>query len=581
MPIITVHNPEDMGAMPRHPLGSKAKVLLTSVFGPYAQDDEFGSRVIDPMELYHNQITRVQGPFSLRMFHRSWGLMLMQCNMEAPCTCLDFPTLDRFIDEIRENQYDIVGISSILPNIHKVKKMCELIRQHLPNAIVVVGGHLANLSELNSMIDADYIVRGDGVRWFRRFLGEDEEKPINHPLVDSGINLRAMGINLNLSKPFNIAATLIPSLGCPIACNFCSTSATFGGRGKYVNYYETGDELFDIMCQLEKEMNVCSFFVMDENFLLYRKRALRLLQLMQENEKSWELQVFSSANALKMYTIEQLVGLGIAWVWLGLEGKNSRYEKLKDTDTQALVKKLQSHGIHVLGSTIIGLEDHTPDNIDKAIDYAVSHDADFHQFMLYFPLPGTPLYTGLSNENRLLGPDEIDYADVHGQYRFNFRHSHIKAGDETGLMLRAFRRDFEVNGPSVLRFLRTTFEGWKKYRNHPEKRIRERYNREAKDMPSLFAGAIWAGRRWFRKNPIVKSKLSAFLNEICDEFGMKARIAAPLIGQFSLFLLWRENRRLAKGWHPEPPTFYQKNYEETVPARRHEIGGKIRWITPN
>ena len=108
-------------AMP-HPLGSRARVLLTSVFGPYAQDDEYGSRVINPMELYHNQVTRVEGPFSLRMFHRSWGLMLIQANIAAPCTLLDFPTLDRFVEEIRDRRYDVVGISSITTNVLKVKR---------------------------------------------------------------------------------------------------------------------------------------------------------------------------------------------------------------------------------------------------------------------------------------------------------------------------------------------------------------------------------------------------------------------------------------------------------------------------
>ena len=38
-----------------HTKGSHARILLSSVFGPYAQDDEFGSRSINPMELYHNQ----------------------------------------------------------------------------------------------------------------------------------------------------------------------------------------------------------------------------------------------------------------------------------------------------------------------------------------------------------------------------------------------------------------------------------------------------------------------------------------------------------------------------------------------
>ena len=72
-------------------------MLLTSVFGPFAQDDEFGSRAINPLELYHNQVTRAQGPFSLRMHHRSWGIMLIQENISAPSTLLDFPTRERFI----------------------------------------------------------------------------------------------------------------------------------------------------------------------------------------------------------------------------------------------------------------------------------------------------------------------------------------------------------------------------------------------------------------------------------------------------------------------------------------------------
>ncbi len=106
----------------RHPKGTQAKVLLTSVFGPYAQDDEFGSRSINPMELYHNQVTREQGSFSLRMFHRSWGLMMIQQNISAPSTLLDFPTLDKFESELTSPSYDIVGISGIIPNFGKVRK---------------------------------------------------------------------------------------------------------------------------------------------------------------------------------------------------------------------------------------------------------------------------------------------------------------------------------------------------------------------------------------------------------------------------------------------------------------------------
>ena len=176
-----------------HPLGSNARVLLSSVFGPFGRDDEFGSRKLNPMELWHNQVTRVQGPFSLRMFNRSWGLMMIQANIDAPCALLDFPSLDRFTAEIRDHPYDIVGISAIPPNVLKVAEMCRLVRLHLPAATIVVGGHVANIPDLDRLIDADWIVRGEGVRWFRAFLDEDVDQPIRHPTLDTCIGTRTMG----------------------------------------------------------------------------------------------------------------------------------------------------------------------------------------------------------------------------------------------------------------------------------------------------------------------------------------------------------------------------------------------------
>jgi len=548
---------------PTHRLGSRARVLLTSVFGPYARDDEYGSRKINPMELYHNQVTRVQGPFSLRMFHRSWGIMLIQANIDASSALLDFPNLDRFIEEITTHEYDIVGISSIIPNVGKVRKMCELVREHLPAATLVVGGHVANLPNLDERIDVDHIVKGEGVRWMRRFLGEDEDRPIQHPRMLSGIGARTLGVRLG-EKPGDVAATLIPSVGCPMGCNFCSTSAMFGGKGHCTHLYETGDALFDVMCGLERDLHVRSFFVMDENFLLHRKRAMRLLELIKEHGKAWTLYVFSSAKVLCSYTMEQLVGLGISWVWMGLEGKDSQYAKLNGTDTHELVRTLQSHGIRVLGSSIIGLEEHTPENIDAAIDYAISHVTDFHQFMLYTPIPGTPLHAEHRAAGTLLSLDEFSEADTHGQYRFNYRHPHIKNGQESEFLLRAFRRDFEVNGPSFIRLARTTLRGWHRYKNHPDREIRRRYAWETRDLPTVYAGALWAARHWYRDDPAMSAKISRILKDIYREYGLKSRLAAPLVGRYLRFTMAREARRLRRGWTYEPPTFYETRQAVTA-----------------
>lgn len=541
-----------------HPRGKNAKILLTSVFGPYAQDDEFGSQKINPMELWHNQVTRVQGPFSLRMFNRSFGMLFIQANIEAPCIMLDFPTLDRFIDEIKNNQYDIIGIGSITINVLKVKMMCELVRRYQPDATVVVGGHVANLPDLHERIDADEIVKGEGVRWFREYLGEDTTRPLCHPEIPTYQDYRNMGTTVKI-KPRDRTATLIPSVGCPLGCNFCVTSAMFGGKGKFVNFYNSGQELFEVICRLESSMKVRSFFVMDENFLLHRQRALGLLKLMEENNKSWSFNVFSSANVLSKYTMDQLIGLGISWVWMGLEGESSQYAKLKGIDSRELVKKLQSHGIRVLGSSIIGMEDHSPENIDRVIDYAVSHDTDFHQFMLYTALAGTPLYNELKIQGKIKPESEVPVSDHHGQYHFNFRHPLIRDGQETEYLLRAFNRDFAVNGPSVVRAISTTLKGWRKHQHHQDPRIRKRFSWESKDLVKHGVPMVAAALEYYHDRPDLKARFEKLMSELFAEYGDQAEHFARVAGPFVLQKIREEEQRLKDGWTYEPPTFYEKN----------------------
>lgn len=543
---------------PVHPLGSQARVLLSSVFGPYAQDDQYGSRTINPMELFHNQVTRVQGSFSFRSFYRSWGLMLIQVNLQAPCTLLDFPSEERFVQELKTREYDVIGISAIIPNLFKVRRMCRLIRKYQPDATIVVGGHIANVLSLKKSLNVDHIVRGDGVQWMRRFLGEDANQPIAHPLVLTNNRPRIMGVPL-LNHAGLDHATLIPAVGCPMGCNFCSTSAMFGGKGKSIDFYKSGAELFELMCAVEASLEVHGFFVMDENFLLDRKRALQLLDLMEKHGKAWYLEVFSSANVLRRYTMEELVALGVNWVWLGLEGKNSRYTKLTGIDTPTLIRELQSHGIRVLGSSIIGLEEHAPENMDEVIDHAIRHHTDMHQFMLYTPIPGTPLYAEHEANGTLLGAGEFSVGDIHGQRSFNFSHPNIKNGDETEFLLRAFHRDFELNGPSVVRIVRTLLQGWIRYKNHPNPRIRARFAHEASNLSVNYAGALWAARHNYRDDPHRCQLISQVYDDLCAEFGEEARSAGPTVGRRLYRALQREEQRLQQGWTYEPPTFYETN----------------------
>jgi hypothetical protein len=347
-----------------------------------------------------------------------------------------------------------------------------------------------------------------------------------------------------------------------VGCDFCLTSAKFGGKGSSIAFYKTGDELFSILDQIEKTLGTTSFTILDENFLLFRKRALRLLELMQKYGKVWDIYTFSSAAAMQKYTIEQLVGLGLTLVWMSVEGKDSHFEKLHGINTLSLVKEYQSHGIRIVGSAIVGLPEHTPENIDAAIEYAASHDADIMQFMLYMPAPGTDLFRRMTEKGLMKSYEEMPLPDWHGQYRFNYRHPNIPANHETEYMERAFTRDFERNGPSFLRMFETQLRGWLRYKDGPDTRIRDRCAVQTNPSWAVFAaGTAWASRKHFeqRGNKRVAERAGKFLSMLHAEFGWKTRATAPALGRVFFQLLRRQERALAKGKVYEPRCSVFKN----------------------
>jgi radical SAM superfamily enzyme YgiQ (UPF0313 family) len=311
------------------------------------------------------------------------------------------------------------------------------------------------------------------------------------------------------------------------------------------------------MRQVEEKLRVSCFFMMDENFLLYKRRALELLECMKKQGKAWSMYVFSSANAIRKYDVRQLVDLGVTWVWLGLESKGAGYKKLEGIDTQALTRELQQHGIRVHGSTIVGLEHHTPDNIAEEIEHAVAHDADCHQFMLYTPMPGTPLREQMEQEGRML--DGVDLADIHGQYKFNFRHAAISRDASKSILDWAFRLDFERNGPSLYRMTRTMMEGWKRYHDDPDRRVRKRFADEARQLRTGYGAALWAMEKYLRNsNRRVSERIRALRLEIERELGGLTRAIDHAIGPVLLWSARREARRFPAGRVLEPRTFVER-----------------------
>jgi hypothetical protein len=263
---------------------------------------------------------------------------------------------------------------------------------------------------------------------------------------------------------------------------------------------------------------------------------------------------------------------------MGLESPRSSYTKLKGADTIALTRELRRHGIKLLGSTIVGLEHHTPENIEAEIEHAVAHDTDFHQFMLYTPVPGTPLFFEMKEQGRML--PGVNLADIHGQHEFNFVHTAISAKDSKYWLDFAFRRDFERNGPSIYRICRTTLDGYRLYKNDADARVRERFAREARALGSGYAAALWAMEHHLRgSNPGVAAQVRGVRREIGREFGLLSRATAGLLGPYLLWTARREARRLTEGKTYEPPTIIERRNWTAPESLESAVPGLVQLAT--
>jgi hypothetical protein len=133
----------------------------------------------------------------------------------------------------------------------------------------------------------------------------------------------------------------------------------------------------------------------------------------------------------------------------------------------------------------------------------------------------------------------------------------------------------------VAKIVRTTLAGWRRYRNHPDPRIRRRFVWETQKLATTYSAAIWAMRRYYRRTPAMRAKLSRLQCELHRDFGLKSRLFGALGGPYVLWRTRREEKRLGRGWTYEPPTFYEKN-DHAPPTHTGDSprAERCRYVTP-
>ena len=246
---------------------------------------------------------------------------------------------------------------------------------------------------------------------------------------------------------------------------------------------------------------------------------------------------------------------------MGLDGLRIAAESATASCTAptriALTRELRSHGIRVLGSTIVGLEHHTPENIA----------ARSSTRLRTIPIATSSCSTRRCRARRCTRRwhaqgallEDVDLADIHGQHKFNFRHPHIGRDESKSWLDFAFRHDYEVNGPSLYRMMRTMYGGWKRYAQDADERVRARVSMEARSLKRGHGAALWAMEQYLRaSNQAVSGRIASLRKQIENEFGLLSRVIDATVGPLLLWSARREASIYPHGRPLEPRTFVER-----------------------
>jgi radical SAM superfamily enzyme YgiQ (UPF0313 family) len=475
-------------------MNNPVKVLLTSICRPLGE--KYGDAPSVGYELLFGQVTRAQGLFSPRANHIQFSLEYVAENLDAPTTVLQYPDHQELISELRQG-YDVIGVSFILATFHRLKEVVALIREHSPRSKIVLGGYGTVLSDEILAPYGDAICREEGVAFMRRFLGEPElPMPYRHPLIVSRMSI--------FGKETSRTGMIFAGLGCPNGCDFCCTSYFF--KRKHIRLLPSGRDIYNVVeryLEIEPDM---SMVVLDEDFLLNKKRAMEFRECVMASGRAISMFVFSSVRAISQYTVTEILEMGIDGFWIGYEGTRSGYAKQSGKPVEELFRELREHGITILASMIVGFPYQTPEIIEQERAGLLALKPALSQFLIYGPTPGTPFYDRIMKEGLLhkdLTDDRERYYRSCTGFRAMVTHPTMTPQAIEAAQEKSFEEDFRLLGPSIYRAVETWLLGYLRLRDSSNPSLIRKAERFAFEIrrayPIFLAGRLLGPTRDVRR----------------------------------------------------------------------------------
>jgi radical SAM superfamily enzyme YgiQ (UPF0313 family) len=313
---------------------------------------------------------------------------------------------------------DLVALTAMTPQAPRAYEIAAQFRAR--GKTVVMGGfHASNLPD-EALVHVDSVVVGEGELVWPQLLADFEHGRLRR-LYRSDLLMDMTAIlparrEIFGGKRYLFTNTLQTTRGCPFDCEFCSVTAFYGQKYRK-------RPVDRVMAELEvlRRKNSFAFFV-DDNLVADRTYALELFAGMRGMGFKW-LSHAPIDFARDREFIRAAGEAGCVGMFVGFESLNqealSAMGKVTNTARTYLddARVFRDHGIGILGSFVLGLDNDTPDVFPQILRFCEEARIEAAIFPILTPFPGTEVRRRLEAQGRIVSNDWADYDMEHVTFR--------------------------------------------------------------------------------------------------------------------------------------------------------------------
>jgi radical SAM superfamily enzyme YgiQ (UPF0313 family) len=312
---------------------------------------------------------------------------------------IDVSFTDENVESIDFNEpVDFVGISMMLTV--QIKRGWEIADYYRSKGIkVIFGGISTMLHAEETMPHADAVFLGEAEGRMETVFNDLKKGTLKlvynymnqHPPIEIVGPARRSILNRPLynHKGVQMVDLFHASRGCRFSCYPCAVSYLGGRSFRPRPIAKTIEELETI----------------DNNRIFIVDNSLA-------QDKKWEEELFKAMIPLKKKFISHTIDDDPKILDLAAQaGAWYVYQAVFDTSDyiKERIKRYHDHGIGVEGTILLGLDEHTEDDIKRLIDFLLEINLDLAEFTVLTPFPHTKVWNDLLREGRIIDKDWNNY----------------------------------------------------------------------------------------------------------------------------------------------------------------------------